>query len=279
MLLLPGPSAPSASVVAIQSPSPDGGFKAGQRIRHQPSGRKGTLVQWDESAGRWKARLKCGCEKMLRSKHLQIVTNCSQVSVREGEQPLAPPQAGCKATFDAQNKRSRHRNGKDVQARQCGQWLYITGWLLLPFFGIGLLLWVLAACQYYSKPARTRKRYPQQSITGCLSLATLVMVVTIVVACIVLNLHPFRILTSELHTLAQESKEGYAAVKDLLHEVGFSQKHKHTAMTSTEDHGGKSGIFAPLVSTNPMPSSFNQFLGKPAHAAGTNNLPGTVFTF
>jgi len=264
---LPAPTAPSAPVVSRLPPNADGGFEAGQRIRHLPSGCKGTLVQWNQSTGRWKARMKDGSCKMVQSKYLQKVAPRLQVNGREMQQTLVPSQTCNKA---------RGLKKKDEQARQCGQWLYVTGWLLLPFFGLGLLMWLLAACQYYSKSARTRKRYPQQSITACLSLVTLVMVVTTIVACIGLNLHPFQVLTSEVRNLTQEMKEGHAAFKDLLHEVGLLQKEAHMTMTLNEDHGGQPGISVAL-STKPMPSSVDQFLGKPAHAASTYKLPGMAF--
>jgi len=213
--------------------------------------------------------MKDGSDKTLQSKNIQKVANRLQVNGREVQRPLVPSQTCHKA---------QHRKKKDEQARQCGQWLYVTGWLLLPFFGLGLLMWVLAACQYYSKSARTRKRYPQQSITACLSLVTLVMVVTTIVACVGLNLHPFQVLTSEVRSLTQEMKEGRAAFKDLLYEVGLLQKEASMTMTLNKDHGGKPGISVALA-PNLMPSSVDRFLGKRAHAADTYKLPGVVFKF
>lgn len=64
-----------------------------------------------------------------------------------------------------------------MKAARTSGWLYLAGWLLLPVFGLGLLCWLVAACQFCCKSRRRQGRFPRQRATAFLSVYTLIVVV------------------------------------------------------------------------------------------------------
>jgi len=179
-------------------------------------------------------------------------------------------------TEDARRRRRQQRRKADERARRCGQCLYLGGWLLLPVFGLGLLLWLVAACQYYAKTRRQRKVFPQQSVTACLSLVTLLMVVVTLGATVVLlQLHPVE-AHSEVATntnIENPAAKSILRVMNTMAEKFRALKQAHhqrwTTIQVVEE-----GHASPLITAS---LSSNKFLGKPVQRART--LPMMAIRF
>lgn len=194
-------------------------------------------------------------------------TNGRQVQLT----PQPPP------TEDALRRRQRQQHRKaDERACWCGQCLYLAGWLLLPVFGLGLLLWVVAACQYYSKSPSQRKLFPQQSVVACLSLVTLLMVmVTLGATVFLLQLHS---VEAHSETVTHSNSGNYVAkhsapvVSTMLEQLrAWKQAHQQHWTTIQVVKEGHASPFISATLTS------NKFLGKQVQPART--LPMMAIRF